>query len=185
MKTPRRLVIAVTGTPGTGKTTFSRALCRHLSAELFDLNQFIDSTGIYRLDDEGTKVVDIRKMRSGFRKTIRDLQGHVIVDGLLSHFLPSDVITHVVVLRAHPRVLEKRLKRRGFEGKKLEDNLEAEALDVVLWEAVENHGVLKVYEIDTTKASVERCARDFMSAMVGKKDLRPGKISWLEEYFQL
>jgi adenylate kinase len=185
MKTPKRLVIAVTGTPGTGKTTFSRALCKHLSAELFDLNQFIVSTGIYRLDDEGTKVVDIRKMRSGFRKVIRDLQGHIVVDGMLSHFLPNDVITHVVVLRTHPRALEKRLKRRGFGGKKLEDNLEAEALDVVLWEAVENHGISKVYEIDTTKASVERCVRDFMSAMAGKKDLRPGRISWLGEYFRL
>jgi len=183
MKDSRRLVIAVTGTPGTGKTSFSRELSKRLSAHLFDLNQFVAYTGAYRLDREGIKVVDVKRMKSSFRKTVRELKGNVVVDGLLSHFLPSDLITHVVVLRTNPRVLERRLRKRGYKDKKLRDNLEAEALDIVLWEAVENHGISKVYEIDTTKADVRKCVEDFLLALSGKKDLRPGKISWLEEFF--
>jgi len=179
----KRMIISVTGTPGTGKTTFSRELAKRLGAHLLDLNRFVTSLGIYELDAEGTKVVDLRKMKSEFRKFVRKTRRNLVVDGLLSHFLPSTLITHVIVLRTHPRVLEKRLRKRGFKGKKLEDNLESEALDIVLWEAVNIHGEDKVYEIDTTRKSLKKSVSDFLMALKGKKDLRPGKISWLEEYF--
>lgn len=183
MKTLRRMIIAVTGTPGTGKTTFSRELAKRLGAHLLDLNQFVFSLGIYKLDEEGTKVVNIRKMKSEFRKFAEKTEGNLVVDGLLSHFLPPQLVTHVVVLRTHPRVLARRLRKRGFKGKKLRDNLESEALDIVLWEAVNIHGRSKVYEIDTTGKSVKRSIEDFLMALAGKKNLQPGKISWLEEYF--
>lgn len=179
----KRAIISVTGTPGTGKTTFSRELAKRLNARLLDLNQFVSLLGIYELDREGTKVVNLRKMKSEFRKFVEKNRENLVVDGLLSHFLPSSLLTHVVVLRTHPIVLERRLRKRGFRGKKLKDNLESEALDIILWEAVNLHGRSKVYEIDTTGKSVKKCVSDFLMALAGKKSLQPGRISWLEEYF--
>ncbi|MCK4405797.1 MAG: AAA family ATPase, partial [Hadesarchaea archaeon] len=44
-----RLVIAVSGTPGTGKSIFARALAKKLNAKVIDLNALIRRKKIYRL----------------------------------------------------------------------------------------------------------------------------------------
>jgi adenylate kinase len=80
-------------------------------------------------------------------------------------------------------VLEKRLRKRGYSAKKIKDNVESEALGIILWEAVKNHGMKKVYEIDMTKMKAQKAVKLFLDALAGKISLRPGKIDWLEEVF--
>jgi adenylate kinase len=178
-------VIAVTGTPGTGKTVFARMLAKSLGAELIDLNKLIVKKKIYRLDKKGTKVARLGEMGREFTRVLRSSKGDAVVEGLLAHLLPKRLLTHVVVLRTRPEVLERRLKARGYGGKKLRDNLESEALDVILWEAVKTHGIRKVYEIDATRMKSKALVELFLRALKGEASLRPGKISWLEEFYEL
>jgi len=177
-----RLVIAVTGTPGTGKSVFARKLAKKVKASLVDLNELITEKKIYRLDADGTKIADLAKMRREFSRTIEKID-HVVVEGVLAHLLPKKLVTHVVVLRTRPRTLEKRLHAKKFSKKKIRENVEAEALDVILWEAVNIHGIDRVYEIDTTKLRPTSAVELFLKALKGKTSLEPGKISWLEEVF--
>ena len=61
--------------------------------------------------------------------------------------------------------------------------MEAEALDVILSEAVEIHGMRKVFEVDTTDRSVEEVAEiveGLIRGKVDKENYRPGKIDWSE-----
>ncbi|MEM4724415.1 MAG: AAA family ATPase, partial [Candidatus Hadarchaeum sp.] len=109
-----RLIIAVSGTPGTGKSEFSKKLAEKLQAKLLRLNDFIEENRIYSLDSDGTKVVDVPKLRRCFAKKARDLSGTVVVEGLLAHLLPKKTLDHVVVLRTHPKMLELRLRRRNY-----------------------------------------------------------------------
>ena len=70
-----------------------------------------------------------------------------ILEGHYSHhFAPWSI-----VLRLSPRELEPRLENRGYLPEKIRENLEAEALDVILVEAVELSD--RVDEIDTTGRS--------------------------------
>lgn len=178
-------VIAVTGTPGTGKTTFGRTLAESLGAELVDLNDLIARKKIYRADREGTKVASLDRMKREFTIVLKSKKGEVVVEGLLSHFLPKRSLTHVVVLRTKPSVLKARLKTRKFGEKKLRENVEAEALDIILWEAVKTHGRRKVYEIDTTRRTPKTSVKLFLDALGGKAKLKPGKVSWLEEFYKI
>lgn len=178
-----RLVIAVSGTPGTGKSIFARALAKRLNAQVIDLNALIRRKKIYRLDVDGTKVANLPKMRKEFVRAIHASRSPIVVEGLLAHLLPKKHLTHIIVLRTRPRVLERRLRARGYSKAKIRDNIESEALSIILWEAVQAHGMGKVYEIDMTKLRPDAAVKLFLGALDGKVSLRPGKLDWLEEVF--
>jgi len=175
--------VAVSGTPGTGKSVFAHTLAKKLDAQLVDLNALIKKRKIYKKDADGTLIAGQVKVRAEFARLIKSLRGPVVVEGLLAHFLQPKYISHVVVLRTKPSVLEKRLRKRGYSMKKIKDNVESEALSIILWEAVKVHGAKKVHEIDTTKLKAETAVKLFLNALSGKISLRPGKIDWLEEVF--
>ena len=176
-------MIAVSGTPGTGKSVFARALAKKLGASVIEINAMITKNKIYKLDADGTKIANIQKMREEFARVIKNFSGPVVVEGLLAHLLQKKLLTHVVVLRTSPNVLERRLSSRDYSKTKTRENVEAEALDIILWEAVDAHSIDRVYEIDTTKLKPDAAVNSFLKAFTGKISLRPGKISWLAEVF--
>lgn len=176
-------MIAVSGTPGTGKSVFARALAKRLGSRIVDLGALIAENKIFTTDANGTKIVNLSKMKRVFARAIKGFCGPIIVEGLLAHLLQKELISHVVVLRTRPKVLERRLRARGYPKEKTRQNIEAEALDIILWEAVNAHGIGKVYEIDTTRLRPGAAADLFLKALEGKISLRPGKISWLAEVF--
>ena len=64
---------------------------------------------------------------------------------------------------------------------KIRENLEAEALDICTFEAVEIHGQ-KVNELDTSDLSVEEVAELIIQILDDKKYFPPGKLNFLEDY---
>jgi adenylate kinase len=176
-------VIAVSGTPGTGKSVFARALAKRLCASVIELNTLITEKKIYTLDPDGTKVANLSEMRKEFARAVKDSSRPIVVEGLLAHLLQKKLLTHVVVLRTRPKVLERRLHARNYPNAKMRENIEAEALDIILWEAVDAHGIDKIYEIDTTELKPDAAVDLFLKALEGKTSLRPGKVSWLSEVF--
>lgn len=102
-------LIAMTGTPGTGKTSAAEYL-RQRGYEIIDLNAFIAENGLLGEEDaeRDTREVDIEKMRTLFSKRSKL---SAMVEGHLSHFLGCDI---VVVFRCHPDVLAERLRARGY-----------------------------------------------------------------------
>ncbi|MBS3815542.1 MAG: adenylate kinase family protein [Hadesarchaea archaeon] len=178
-----RKIIAVTGTPGTGKSSFSKALSKELSAGLIDLNKEIEDRDIYDLDEDETHVVETEDLRQEFEEILKSENNDLVIDGLLSHLLKPNQITHIVVLRTNPQVLRKRLNSRDFSEEKISENVEAEALGVVLSEAIEIHGINKIHEIDTTENSTSKAIELFKESLQNEKDLSPGKIDWLEEFY--
>lgn len=176
-------IIAVSGTPGTGKSTFARKLSETLDYKLVDLNDVIEDKGIYELDPDGTKAVDPKQLSETFKDILSKEEDGIVIDGLLSHLLSPENVSDIVILRTDPKILEERLMEREYSEKKVHENVEAEALGVILEEAVEKHGVEKVHEIDTTKQAVEETIKTFEKALAGEKTLKPGSIDWLEDYF--
>lgn len=142
-------VIAVTGTPGTGKSS----VCTALGLAYMDLNGVIEELGLYTgVDPErGSLIADLDRLREYVRQQTE--QPLLILEGHLAHLLEPEV---AIVLRASPLVLAGRLEQKGFPPQKIQENVEAEALDVILAEAVDLCGV--VYEVDTSALSVEEVA---------------------------
>ena len=85
-------------------------------------------------------------------------------------------------LRARPDILTKRLYKRKWSNSKIQENLEAEALDICTFEAVEIHGD-KVNELDTTDIDLEEVADMVIEIINGKKNFPPGKLNFLEDLY--
>ena len=164
--------VAVTGTPGTGKTTATEHLDTDL--DVVHLNDVIEEEGLYTEVDEArdSKVADLDAVRDWL-----DGREDVLVESHLSHLLDAD---RVVVLRCAPGELERRLIERGEPAEKAQENAESEALDVILSEAVRDHGKPNVYEIDTTDRDPAAVADDIEAVLAGDRDPSAGEVDFTE-----
>lgn len=166
---------AITGTPGTGKSTVAKIVAEMTGYGLVDVNEFARSHGLFQKKDEkrDSWIVDERALK----KVLSKLKGNIILEGHLAHYSKPDI---AVVLRLNPRELEKRLEKRGWKKEKIKENVEAEALGVCLAEALDE--CKSVFEVDATGKSAEDAAKEAADIINGKgrESHLPGRIDWSE-----
>jgi len=156
------MIIAITGTPGTGKTYLSKRLSKVSGMEYFDLNKYIRDNRLYDSYNKKDKTydVDIKKlwklnklflkyhlknkvMNELVKKNIElkkflssisksKKSSGIIIDSHMSHYLKSD---YCVVVKSDIKKINRRLKARGYPKKKITDNIESEIFDICLSEA--------------------------------------------------
>lgn len=177
------MIIALTGTPGTGKTSVSKIL-QDKGFKVVDLNKVACEKDflIGRDEKRDSDIVDVERFNDYVK---RDYSGKdiVFIEGHLSHLLKS--VDKVIVLRCHPDELRKNLSKKGWKEEKIEENVEAEILDIILCEAIELHPEKNIFEIDITGKSVNTVASSIIEIIKNKfKDMKKyniGKIDWSEE----
>ena len=163
--------VAVTGTPGTGKSSATELLEDEF--EVVHLNEVVREEGLWteRDEDRDSLVVDL----DAAADHLGDWEG--VVESHLTHYLDAD---RVVVLRCRPDVLEQRLRERGEPDAKARENAESEALDVILSEAVQRHGRERVYEIDTTEQSPAAVADAIRAVVAGEREPSAGTVDFTD-----
>jgi adenylate kinase len=164
--------VAVTGTPGVGKTAACK-LVRTIRVESGNaLAERLDAI-VGRDEGRDTMEVDTELLSS----RLSGEEGDLLVEGHFSHMLGVDL---AIVIRCSPTVLGERLRTRGWPEPKVVENLEAEAVDVILVEALEN--VPKVCEIDATLASPAEVAESIEEILAGESEKYPvGNVDWSQE----
>lgn len=164
--------IAVTGTPGTGKTTAVAAITT--PHQTVHLNDVIHAEGLTTAHDEerDSAVVDMDAVADWLRE--RD---EIIFESHFAHRFDAD---RVVVLRCHPEELTDRLSGREKSDVSIAENAESEAIDLILSEAVDRHGHSQVYEIDTTGRTPQDVAADIEAVITGAREPSAGEVSFLE-----
>ena len=150
------MIIALTGTPGTGKSTVAKLL-RKKGYKVISLNRVIVSRKLVTGFDEKRKswIADFEKIEK-YLDRMRKKHTLLILDSHISHLLNVDF---AIVLRCSPEELEKRLKKKRWSKEKIRENIEAEMIDLIAVEAEEKLGKERVYEIDTTKKSPEEAVK--------------------------
>jgi adenylate kinase len=163
--------LAVTGTPGTGKTTATERLETDLP--VVHLNEVVREEGLWteRDTERDSLVADL----DAVAEWLGDREG--VVESHLAHHLSAD---RVAVLRCRPDRLTERLRERGEPEATVAENAESEALDVVLGEAVERHGADAVYEIDTTDRTPAAVAEALAAVLSGEREPSAGTVSFID-----
>ncbi|MDV0446653.1 hypothetical protein MsAg5_05030 [Methanosarcinaceae archaeon Ag5] len=187
---PPFLTVALTGTPGTGKTQVSKLLEKD-GYSVLHLTEFIAECNISveRDVERDCNIVDMdaleeavlsfqNKIRGGFERKIKE---HNFSDEAFLQFtrdpknLPMLIIeSHMahclcdlaVVLRSHPTVLKERLDARGYSERKVHENVMSEAIDVVLCDCYDY--CRRVYEIDNSSLKLSEtadCVKEIVHAL--------------------
>lgn len=172
--------LALTGTPGTGKSAVGRALARQ-GVPVVPVAEAARRLGAVAGFDRRrrTPEVDVRRLGRALDRELAAARGDVVLEGHLAHHLPVD---GAVVLRCPPSVLARRLRRRRWGDAKVRENVCAEALGVIVTEAVESLGRKAVYEFATSGVAPARSAALVRRVLAGTaRGLRAGEIDYLEE----
>jgi len=165
--------VALTGTPGTGKSTVAARLPRRFRVE--EVADLAVSRGCGRRRGSAVEVDLVRLRRLLARGSDEDRPDLLV--GHLSHLLP---VRGVIVLRCRPLELLARLRRarRGTVADR-QANYVSEATDVVLDEALAS-GV-PVYEIDTTGRTPADVADEVARRLRRVGRPRFGAVDWLAD----
>lgn len=170
--------VAVTGTPGTGKTT----AVEHLSAD-DSLVPDLDIEHLNEVIHEKDFVVDHDEERDSAIADLDALSTYlsgrddVLFESPLAHHFDAD---RVVVLRCHPDELERRLVDRGEPAAKARENAESEALDVILAEAVDRNGEDSIFEVDATDMDPAGVAAAIEEVVAGDREPQVGTVSFVD-----
>ena len=171
------MLICISGTPGTGKSSVGRAIALLAGIQIIEANDFVRSHGLITGRDKLRKslIVDTK----GLKRESLALKGDRILVGHISHFAKCGIC---IILRTNPDVLEARLKKRRWSKEKIAENVEAEILDACLKEAADECGIDNVFEIDTTGKRPKVAAAEALTIIrgTGRKSHKPGKINWIK-----
>ncbi|MHC1710525.1 MAG: adenylate kinase family protein [Methanomassiliicoccales archaeon] len=169
------MLIALTGTPGTGKSTVALGLQAE-GWKVLEVNDLAKKHGLLRSKDLARDSYDL-----DLDELQEALENEAFNDGILvghlSHLLDVDM---VIVLRCHPEVLAKRLEARKWSIAKIRENALAESLDIILAEAMDSE--VPVFEVNTTELSLPDTEGAVLAILAGEKEkYAVGNIDWSEE----
>jgi broad-specificity NMP kinase len=182
---PDALLVGVTGTPGVGKSYFSKRLRDKLSsagiaAEIIEINDIVDSENAYGGTDEfGSRIIKPAVLKRSMKKAVGK-KGVCIVVG---HLLPETGLKPniCIVLRQSLPVLERRLERRRYAKAKIRENLLAEAYDDIGVRIKGKCGETYEAESDGEK---KRLMSYLVGVASGKKPKRPKSID-IDKFVEL
>ncbi len=164
--------IALTGTPGVGKSEVAKRL-EKMGYNVLRLEEIVDKFVVGYDEERESKIVDEEAIDEYIRQ-IKE-EGILIIEGHLSHLLSVD---GVILLRCHPKQLMKRLKAKKWNERKIRENVEAEALDIILERALEKHN--KIWEVETTGKSIDEVVEEVRNIIEKLPPSNYGKIDYSE-----
>ena len=145
--------ILISGTPGVGKTSFTTLLQSRITDEKnyqmknINLGNIVTENKLYKeWNDEFNVPVFDDDMICDYLEPIIE-EGGCLLDFHSAGFIPEDWIDLIVLLRCNNTELYDRLKERGYNDKKITENIECEIMEVTADDVKENFNNEKIMEL--------------------------------------
>jgi adenylate kinase len=133
------MIIVISGSVGSGKTTLAKELGEKLKLEVVNLNDFAKEFKIKDVNELQTFDFNIDKLVAKVNREIADgkYKKGAILEGHFAHFLNPELIDYLFVVNRDLKQLERVYKERNYNEQKIKDNLEVESFNLCFYEGVE------------------------------------------------
>ena len=179
-------ILIVTGTPGVGKTILSRLLSRETQSKLLSVGKLVKKEKLYTRFDRQTRayIMDERRTHSRLLDLFKSYSGRglVIKTHWLGKFMPKRPGMIAIVVRLAPLILANRLKSRKWPRRKVWENIEAELIDLSLYESIKFLGKRRVIEVDATLKEPRSLLREVVRLIAAGKGWGGSTSDWLSRY---
>ncbi|MCS7094217.1 MAG: AAA family ATPase [Thaumarchaeota archaeon] len=161
-------VVMVLGTPGVGKSAVCSELAQRLQVPHLELTE---------LSGNVTEV-DPRALSARSSSILKRHGGGVISSHIV--FKPRAVrVMKAIVLRRDPLELIEVLRSRGYDEPKVAENVEAEFIGLIYWEAVRKFGRRFVLQLDVTNRELVEVIELAHRAITGER-IRE-EVDWMSD----
>lgn len=149
-------VVVISGTPGTGKTSVAEKIkvAGYLTLDLFE---FAKKYGCLEGKDEkrDSIIVNTEKLSEVLEEYLSAGYGIIVIEGHYTDIIPEQFVSRAYVLSAKVMDLQRRLNLRNYTEEKIEENIQAEIMQVCWTEALEAFGQNRVIKLEPTSIEEE------------------------------
>ena len=175
--------IILSGTPGVGKHTIATILSSLFDkVPIVDINKIILSENFLISSQRGNHDVDIQKSFDFLTLLLskKEYQDSIIVGHLAPYVIDPLLVDLAVILRRSPYELRKIYEYRSYSQTKICDNMVAEILGIISYDALKNFEFSKLSELEIATSILPSLSAQKIVHMYGDKKQRSfGNIDWV------
>ena len=134
------MIIAISGSVGSGKTTIADCLGKKLNISVVHLNDLAHEHKIQEVPEIETFDFNLNSLLDDACKLIqnkREENKALILEGHFAHFIDFKLVDFLFVVNRDLKELREVYEQRKYNEKKIEENLEVESLNACFYEGIE------------------------------------------------
>ncbi len=157
------MIIAISGSVGSGKTTIAKTLSEKLNYKLINLNELAQKYKIEDIKELQTFDFDLDKLLDDLELKLKNKEfgTDVILEGHFAHFINPEHINKLIIIGRDLKQLKQAYIERGYNEQKIKDNLEVESFNLCFYESIdegykEGKQVFLVENNDTIQDTIDK-----------------------------
>jgi adenylate kinase len=132
------MIIAISGSVGTGKTTIAKEVAKKMNMEIIHLNDWALDFKIKEVKELQTFDFNLDGLIHKINQHIsNNLNKNIILEGHFAHYINPELVDLLFVINRDLNFLKEEYQKRGYNEQKIEDNLEVESFNLCFYEGLE------------------------------------------------
>ena len=134
------MIISISGSVGTWKTSLSKLLSKKLNFEVIHLNELAKDFKLEEVKELQTFDFDLDKLLILIEQKINKYKKekkNLILESHFVHFINPKLVDFLFIINRNLKELKKEYKIRNYNSQKTKDNLEVEAFNLCFYEGID------------------------------------------------